>query len=367
MLIIRPLAAQDLDALTAMAEKAGKGLTTLPPDRNLLRKKIDLAQASFNQQCAPEEALYLFALEDTDTGKAVGISGIQARVGLDEVFYNYRLSVMVNISRELDVRVRTPTLQLSNDMTNLSEICSLLLSDSYQGGGNGLLLSRCRFLFMADFRKQFSEKIFAEMRGFNDADGNSPLWDALGGKFFDMEFAEADHLVGMGNKSFIAELMPKYPIYLPMLPDAARAAIGCVHTNTVPALNMLQAEGFHFNGQVDIFDGGPVVEAFIDNIRTVREAVERKVTIAEDSVAAEVPAADRIIVANRSLRQFRATTLPLSCVNVETIALPQEVATALQVQAGDTVRLAPLKDSGPLPIHSLKDADGRNTSLKRGA
>ena len=357
MLLIRPLEDGDLEALYAMAEQAGKGLTTLPADREQLQKRIDLSGESFNQRCDPEAALYLFVLEDTATGQAVGISGIQARVGRDEVFYNYRLSVTVNASRELGVHVRTPTLQLSNDMTDVSEICSLLLTDSYKGGGNGLLLSRCRFMFMDDFRKQFSEKIFAEMRGVCDAQGNSPLWDALGSKFFDMAFIEADRLSGMGNKSFIAELMPKYPIYLPMLPDTARAVIGCVHTNTAPALNMLQAEGFNFNGLVDIFDGGPVVEAFIDTIRTVRAAVERSVVITDDPVPEDVPATDRIIVTNRSFREFRATTLPTTCVSADTIAIPQEIAKMLQVQAGDTVRLAPLKDSGPLPIHSLKDTD----------
>ena len=121
------------------------------------------------------------------------------------------------------MHVRTPTLNLSNDMTDTTEICSLLLSDEYQGGGNGLLLSRCRFMFLDDFRKRFSDKVFAEMRGVSDKDGKSPLWDALGSKFFDMEFGEADRLSGLGNKSFIAELMPKYPIYLSMLPESLRA------------------------------------------------------------------------------------------------------------------------------------------------
>ena len=225
MLVIRPLQESDLDDLYTMAQNAGKGLTTLPADRELLQKKITHARETFNQRVAPEAGLYLFALEDTQSKKTVGISGIQARVGLDEVFYNYRLSVTVNASKELGVHVRTPTLHLSNDMTDTSEICSLLLSDDYKGGGNGLLLSRSRFMYLDEFRQHFSEKVFAEMRGVSDAEGRSPLWDALGSKFFDMEFTEADVLSGLGNKSFIAELMPKYPIYLPMLPDSARAVI----------------------------------------------------------------------------------------------------------------------------------------------
>lgn len=346
MLVIRPLQENDLDDLYAMAQKAGKGLTTLPADRDLLQRKINLARETFNQRCAPEAGLYLFALEDTETKKAVGISGIQARVGLDEVFYNYRLSVTVNASKELGVHVRTPTLHLSNDMTDISEICSLLLSDEYQGGGNGLLLSRCRFMYLDEFRKHFSEKVFAEMRGVSDEQGLSPLWDALGSKFFDMEFTEADMLSGLGNKAFIAELMPKYPIYLPMLPDSARAVIGRVHGNTAPALKMLQAEGFNFNGMVDIFDGGPVVEAFVHTIRTVRDSINRYAMVTRKDVNLDVPAAERVMVSNRSFRNFRVTTVPASCVGTDTISLPPAVAEALQIESGDQVRLAPLKDRG---------------------
>ncbi|MCR8916242.1 arginine N-succinyltransferase [Marinobacter panjinensis] len=346
MLLIRPLQENDLEALYAMAQGAGKGLTTLPADRELLQKKINHTRETFNQRCAPEAGLYLFALEDTELGQCVGISGIQARVGLDEVFYNYRLSVTVNASRELGVHVRTPTLHLSNDMTDTTEICSLLLSASHRGGGTGLLLSRCRFMYLDDFRKHFSEKVFAEMRGVSDGNGQSPLWDALGSKFFDMEFSEADMLSGLGNKSFIAELMPKYPIYLPMLPDAARAVIGRVHENTAPALNMLQAEGFNFNGMVDIFDGGPVVEAFIHNIRTVREGINRHVMIRKKPLDMKVPAEDQVMISNRSFRDFRITTIPAECIGLDTVSIPAEVAEALEVESGDRVRLAPLKDTG---------------------
>ncbi|MCK0163203.1 arginine N-succinyltransferase [Marinobacter sp. S6332] len=353
MLVIRPLQETDLEDLYAMAQKAGKGLTTLPADRDLLQRKIAHAQQTFNQRCAPEAGLYLFALEDTEVGKAVGISGIQARVGLDEVFYNYRLSVTVNASKELGVHVRTPTLHLSNDMTDTSEICSLLLSDDYHGGGNGLLLSRCRFMYLDEFRKHFSEKVFAEMRGVSDEQGLSPLWDALGSKFFDMEFTQADMLSGLGNKSFIAELMPKYPIYLPMLPDSARAVIGRVHGNTAPALKMLQAEGFNFNGMVDIFDGGPVVEAFVNTIRTVRDSINRHAMIAKKTINLDVPASERVMVSNRSFRNYRVTTVPASCISTDTVSLPPAVAEALQIESGDPVRLAPLKERPKAAVHAL--------------
>lgn len=351
MLILRPVERRDLDDLYGMACDAGKGLTTLPANRDLLESKISEARDSFEQRSAPEAGLFLFALEDTEQQRCVGVSGIQARVGLDEVFYNYRLSLAVNASRELGVHVRTPTLHLTNDMTDTTEIGSLLLDKARRGGGNGLLLSRSRFLFMDCFPHCFSEKAFAEMRGVSDPQGHSPFWDALGSKFFDMEFAEADYRSVAGNRSFIAELMPKYPIYLPMLPDSARAVVGRVHEHTVPALAMLQSEGFNFNGLVDIFDGGPVVEAFVHNIRTVRETVKKHVLISREPLE-EDPAGPRVMVCNESFRDFRVTTVPADRVRYEGVQLPSDVAAAIQVEAGDQVRLAPLKEAGPPPIHS---------------
>jgi arginine N-succinyltransferase len=344
MLIIRPIEPSDLDALYEMTLAAGKGLTSLPANHDLLERKINRARKAFQGDCPPEASLYLFALEDTQLQRCVGISGIEARVGLDEVFYNYRVSTMVNASRELDVHVRTPTLHLSNDMTDTSEICSLLLSASHRGGGNGLLLSRCRFMYLDDFRAYFSAKIFAEMRGVSDGEGHSPLWDALGSKFFDMEFSEADVLSVLGNKSFIAELMPKYPIYIPMLPEAARAVIGRVHQNTEPALAMLKAEGFNYNGLVDIFDGGPVVEAFLPSIRSIRTSITRPMELLESPVTMDVPASERVMVSNRSFADFRVTTIPAAWVTAEAVRLPAELAAALRVEAGDELRLAPLKD-----------------------
>ena len=363
MLLIRPLQENDLDDLYGMAQNAGKGLTTLPADREPLQRKIERTRESFNQRCAPEAGLYLFALEETQSGKTVGISGIEARVGLEEVFYNYRLSVTVNASRELGVHVRTPTLHLSNDMTDTTEICSLLLAGGYQGGGNGLLLSRCRFMFLDDFRKHFSEKVFAEMRGVSDKDGRSPLWDALGSKFFDMEFSQADMLSGLGNKSFIAELMPKYPIYLPMLPEEARAVIGMVHDNTRPALKMLQAEGFNFNGMVDIFDGGPAVEAFVNNIRTVRESINRHAMVVNKPMNLGVPPEQRVMISNRAFRDFRVTTLPMECIGPDTVSIPRDVAEALLIESGDPVRLAPLKESALSPIHTLKGQESEDEKI----
>jgi arginine N-succinyltransferase len=118
MMIIRPVRPADIDALEGLAKNAKVGLTTLPPDRNLLEKKIVASQGAFSgDRTEPGNDHYLFVLEDGQTGEAVGTAGIVAAVGLSEAFYSYRVGTVVHASRELGVYNKMSTLYLSNDYT----------------------------------------------------------------------------------------------------------------------------------------------------------------------------------------------------------------------------------------------------------
>ncbi|OZG72517.1 arginine N-succinyltransferase [Hahella sp. CCB-MM4] len=340
MMLIRPIVADDLEALYCMAQSAGVGVTTLPANEELLASRIEHSERSFARSVDPQDAYYLFALEDTELKRVVGVSGIMARVGLDEVWYNYRVSTTVNASKELGIHKQTPTLYLTNDMTDCSEICTLFLHADYRNGHNGQLLSKCRFLFLADFAEYFSSKVFAEMRGYADDEGNSPFWECLGRKFFTMEFSKADYLTGLGNKAFIAELMPKYPIYLPFLTEEARDVIGQVHPHTRPALAMLESEGFNFNGLVDIFDAGPLVEAFVRNIRTVRDSVKRHVMPSQHG-GGEIDTP--VMVSNRSFENFRVALIDQNQVKQDVVSLTHDLLENLQLESGDMVRTVQLR------------------------
>src|SRR3546814_11025861 len=87
-----------------------------------------------------------------------------------------------------------------------------------------------------------------------------------------MSFQEADSFNALHGNQFIADLMPKHPIYTALLSDEARAAIGQVHDSGKTALAMLEGEGFRYDGYIDIFDGGPAVSIRTAQLRHVRRA-----------------------------------------------------------------------------------------------
>ncbi len=200
MMIIRPLMETDADALLNLAHKAGIGFTSLPADPERIATKIEASLAAFKDQVdLSSEQSYVFVLEDTHTEKVVGICGIESTIGLSTPWYSYRIGTLVHSSRELKVHNTFPTLYLSNDQTACAEVCTLFLDPDYRHSKNGHLLSKSRFLFLAEFSQRFEPKIIAEMRGVSDANGQSPFWDGLGAHFFDMPFADADRLTGLGK------------------------------------------------------------------------------------------------------------------------------------------------------------------------
>ncbi len=337
MLVLRPICGDDFAALKQIAIESGHGFTSLPVDDDLLQAKIARAQASFAKSVqGPGDEGYLFVLEDTESGEIVGTTGIEAAVGMSVPLYHYRVSTSVHHSPSLDVYNTVETLSMCNDYTGCSEICTLFLREDYRRGLTGRFLSRIRFLFMAEHSDRFSDTIIAEMRGVSDEDGHSPFWQWLQKHFFSIEFPQADHLVGLGDKTFISELMPKYPIYVSLLSPQAQAVIGEVHENTAPALRLLQREGFEHRGYVDLFDAGPTIEAKLGNIATVRQSKVCPVLIKEDLR----PQGTTWAICNDKVEDFRAifSDAVQYCDIKHQLYLNAQTAQTLGVTQGDSVR-----------------------------
>ena len=342
MMVVRPIESQDLSALIGFAEGSGVGVTTLPNNSDLLENRIFNSIRSFRGAQPKERGNYVFAMQDTESDRVVGVSAIEANVGLEQVWYNYRICKVVHASKQIGVHSSNQMLYITNDLTGVSELCTLYLDASSREGNNGRLLSKCRLLFLADFQDYFASKIVAEMRGVSDSNGISPFWESLGKKFFQMDFSHADYQVGLGNKEMVAELMPKYPIYLFSLSSAARDVIAQPHENTRPALEMLKKEGFHFNGYVDIFDGGPVMETFVEEIRGVRESKVLPYRIDEHREASVGERTD-YVVSNRKMERFRALLVSREQVSHDYVSLSKAQAEALLIEDQADIRLIPLR------------------------
>lgn len=336
MMVIRPVQMEDLAAITRLAAKTGIGVTSLPQNETSLAERITRVIKTWNDEATQAEQGYMFVLEDTDTGSVVGISAIEVAVGMTEPWYNYRVGTLVHASKELGVYSQMPTLFLSNDHTGYSELCTLFLDPDYRKNKNGPLLSKARFLFMAAFQERFADKVIAEMRGFSDENGRSPFWESLGRHFFSIDFSHADYLTGIGQKSFIAELMPKHPLYVDFLSPEAQEVIGHVHPHTAPARKILESEGMTYEGYVDIFDAGPTLEAYVKDLRAVKESRVWRVEIVEQTAGATP-----YLVANDHFSSYRSLLSNPDFTDTH-ICLTQDVADALQVKANDTVRAVKL-------------------------
>ncbi len=338
MLRVRPIALTDEALLHQIAQESGPGFTSLPDNSQVLHAKLTQSVSAFASPAEVAPHTYLFVMEDTSTGEVLGISGVTAAVGLDAPWYHYHLGTIVHASHQLGIYNEFRTLYLCNDYTGSSELCSLFLRPDFRGRGGGSLLSRSRFLFIAQHRKRFSDRIIAEMRGFTDQDDSNPFWEGLGQHFFSMHYREADFLTGSGNKVVIAELMPKHPIYIHLLPEAAQAIIGEVHPNTRPACQLLKAEGFRFEDYVDIFDAGPTLAARPEEVRAIARSRTREVVISDQAPPDNAPS---YLVSNTRCEGFRCTLVPLQPERKQ-VALTPEVAECLEVSAGDRVRLVNL-------------------------
>ncbi|WP_293985169.1 arginine N-succinyltransferase [Sphingobium sp.] len=300
--IMRIARADDLQTLYEMAKLTGGGFTNLPPDRKSLAAKLERTeQAVAREDEAVADDLIVMVLENTETGQVRGTCQIFSTVGQSWPFYSYRLGVMTQHSRELGRTFRAQMLSLTTDLEGSVEVGGLFLHPRERAEGLGLLLARSRYLYIRNHRARFGDRVIAELRGVIDEAGASPFWDGLAGRFFGMSFQEADEFNAVNGNQFIADLMPKTPIYTAMLTDSARAVIGLPHPNGRAAMRMLETEGFENAGYIDIFDGGPTMVAQTNQLRSI--AAARDVTMA----ATHQNGGERMLIATGRLADYRCT------------------------------------------------------------
>ncbi|KAA3619030.1 MAG: arginine N-succinyltransferase [Proteobacteria bacterium] len=336
MLVIRPANLGDLDQLLDISTATGPGMTSMPADRDMWERRLRQSEASFSESSADTGNTYFMVLEDTESGVIAGSTAIYTGIGRKRPFYSYKVSTLVNYSSTLDRTVTHRVLHLVNDYTGATEIGSLYLAPEYRRDRNGAFISRSRYLLLAGLRDRFANVVIAEMRGWQDTDGESPFWEHLGKKFFGLAFENADYMNAVNGTQFISDLMPRYPIYVDLLAREAREVIGKPHTDSARALSLLLREGFYFADYVDIFDGGPTVQCRTDDIRSVQDA--RRLTVIDVVGDDAIAGAPVRIVSNDVITRYRIVRQPAR-IEKEGLLLGRSAATALGCDTGSVISM----------------------------
>jgi arginine N-succinyltransferase len=338
MLALRPVQLSDLPQLQQLARDSLVGVTSLPDDTERLREKILGSCASFESNVQkPGGENYFFVLQDMDSGRLVGCSEILSSTGGNEPFYSLRNRPFSSESRELNIQHGVPALSLCQDLNGQTLLRGFHIDADRVRTPESELLSRARLMFIAAHPQRFAESVITEIVGYSSEDGQSPFWDAIGQHFFDLPYVEAERLCGLQSRTFLAELMPHYPIYVPMLPQAAQDCIGRVHPDGQEAFDILEREGFETNSYVDIFDGGPTLHARVANVRSIAQS---RLAIARQSL--QIDARGRYLVSNDGLGNYRAIVADLDINAEDCMGLTPSMLAALDVKDGERIRVIAL-------------------------
>jgi arginine N-succinyltransferase len=343
MLIVRPARLADLDALERMANAAHPVLHSLPRDRRVLETRVALSEDSFRAEVEfPGEEFYLFVLEETTTGALLGSSSIVASAGYSEPFYAFRNDALIHASRELKVNRKIHALTMSHELTGKSRLTGFYIDPSVREATHDAaahLLSRARMMYVAANRKRFSDDIFSLMLGVTDEAGVSPFWEAVGRKFFGRDFEQVELESGGRSRTFIAEVMPSYPLYVPLLPPEAQRVLGEPDDGALLAYDIHLEEGFEPDRFVDIFDAGPVLTVAVERSASVLANEVRAVRTAQDDAGTS---GTPYLIAAGGAHAFRCALVNLPSSRATGAPLSAELCEVLSVKDSDTVRCVPL-------------------------
>ncbi|MBY0369677.1 arginine N-succinyltransferase [bacterium] len=336
--LIRSVREDDLEGLHQLSQQVY--FINLPDDREILKEKIRISLDSFNGEIEDKFAReYILVLENLEDHSLVGSSMIIARHGSPGSPHMYlELREVQKYSETIHSGLIHNVLHLRFDEDGPSEIGGLVLDPNYRNRDEklGRQLSYARFLLMKMRRRVFKDRILSELMPPLTESGESVLWEALGRKFTNLSYQEAD-LLSRKNKEFVTSLFPRGDIYTCLLPPEARDAIGKVGQATEPVKHMLEKIGFRWKQHIDPFDGGPHYWAETDKISIVRDTKKCRVSReplrrkGKDLALVGVFAKNEYLCCQTSIEVTRGSA-----------QLPKATLEALQVESGDTVYVMPL-------------------------
>lgn len=336
MFLIRPVALSDMQDFIDLALPIHSGISSFPKNIEKLKENVEKSvQAISEERWAPIQELYLFVLEELETKQLAGICGIysKSRTNVPVPYYEIKKEIRFCGTIELE-----PQLLLVPGIYSKkpSEMCSLFLHRNFRKEGLGKLLSLSRLLFIASNRQRFDDWIIANLRGIFKQNGQCLFWEEIGRRFLNVDYEVFLNMI-LNEPALASGLLPNYPLYLTLLSQELQERAGTPHPNSIPAYKMLLNQGFQFLRKIDPFDGGPFVEALVDQISLIKESKTARIT----SIVEEAATDTAVIVCNNSIN-FRAVQTFITSNSNGEVSLSKTIAQALEVGIGDTIRYSPL-------------------------
>ncbi len=334
MILIRYVRPEDSAAIVELIRPTAPEMNSPEHLKQMVKDKLEHALVSIQLSTAHhEKKFYALVMEDMDSGKLMGLATMSSAAGHDFAFYSYKVTHIKKFSHDLAIFKELELLFLSNDYENYSELYSFYLDPQYRKQDLGRMFVLARLLFIAENPECFDSMLIAQLRGITDEGHDSPFWRGLGLQFFGIPFQEAYSLTQLGKKQFISDLVPRHPIYTQLLPEFSRSAIAQTHPNDEVRRKILESEGFSFKNHINILDGGPILEAPISSLKSIKNSlavrVENITALGEEPLHLVCSFAD----------QLRAIRVPIKFHSPESISLSPEAAKLLEVEIGSPLRI----------------------------
>jgi arginine N-succinyltransferase len=292
-----------------------------------------------------DSELFMFVVEDTESGTVVGTSQVRSHQGgPGNPNWSFKISEKSFRSESLGWGTTHKTGQLYGDETGPTEIGGLILQPYLRGNPArpGRLVSFVRFHFMGLNRPVFSDRIIAEMMPPVTPEGDNVFWDAFGRKFIPVKYAEADRFC-QHNRKFISELLPKEEIYLTLFPLEVQNTVGIVSRETIPARRMLESLGFAYRGFVDPFDGGPHLEAATDAVPLINQTTRATLGKATATDRCTAPAIVSYLSADGEFRAIETMIERTGTDGNGPVRLMRHAMESLEAAAGVQVGITPME------------------------
>jgi len=227
---------------------------------------------------APHERLLLAGCDDPVLPLRATLRLVPA-IGLALPRVAYHVGCTVHAAPELGLFHRQRTLLLGHDHTGASELADIAWPQHEVPLAEQALalhtLVQAALQHIGRARARYAQRLVAELPGPRDAAGQSPFWFGLGRHFYSGDPAAAAATHGPAWRSHVASLLPRHLLYTSFLPAAAESAVAQVRDGALVLREVLEDAGLRYAHHVNVEDGGPVLEAEIDDLPAVRQSQSR--------------------------------------------------------------------------------------------